>query len=95
MGVGEKEPVGGASYDIRTSQYWGSGGGGRGRRRVRGGGNKKQMEKGEDETKKKKRGSIGMTQVGIPGMARRVVDESKASIAQLAGSGRTGKETAL
>ena len=63
--------------------------------RARGGGNKKQMEKGEVETKKKTRGIIGMPQVGIPGMARRVGDESKASIAQWAGSGRTGRGTAL
>ena len=32
--------------------------------------------------KKKNRGSIGMPQVGIPGMARGVGDESKESIAQ-------------
>ena len=36
-----------------------------------------------------------MPQVGIPGMARGVGDESKASIAQQAGSGRTGRGTVL
>ena len=61
----------GLSYDIRKSQYWGSGGG-RGRGRLRGGANKKQMEKGEDENKKWRkigrrgeRGSIVSAQGGI------------------------------
>ena len=49
------------------------------------------MEKGEDKT----RGIIGLPQVGIPGMARGVGNESKASIAQRAGSGRAGGSTVL
>ena len=50
--------MGGLSYDIRKSQYWGIGGGeggGRRRVRVRGGDNKKKMEKREDEKKIKQR----------------------------------------
>ena len=45
--------------------------------------------------KKKKRGSIGLPQVGILGMARGVGCQSKASIAQLAGSWRAEKGTVL